>query len=180
MKGCAFYDKKQNYNKKMSLNCVIIIVVLLSISVIGNYGFHLYYNNKRKQIFNKIGDTKYIQIKGIETEISAKNKFSWQLYMADIILFDDKLLILFRNYFFHKFINMNLAVIQISKNEYAQKLNGVKKVYFLETKDCIGTKIKIKANPLLLIKSSLEINLDFKNRLEELKVVNKFIEEELK
>ncbi len=151
---------------------------MFSFLIFGNYGIHLYFKNKRKLLFKEIGNQKYIEIKSINTEIYATSKLSasWQLFVSDIVLFDDKLLIILKK----KIFNMNQSIIQISKNEHTNKLNGVSKVYLLEKNESTGSKIKIKSSQYLITKANFEINLNFKDNFNELKVVSEFINDKLK
>ncbi len=166
---------------QINKNIILIILVILFLIIIGNYSFYLYYRYRRNLVFNEIVNKNFVEIKNLKTDIYAKSKLSisWQLGMVDIILFDNRLLILFKNYFLNKFINMNLAVIQISKNENTRKLEGVSKLYIFQKNENIGTKLKIYTKQIFILKSYLEIDIDFKDKLEELKIVTKFINEEL-
>lgn len=85
---------------------------MISFLIFGNYGFHLYYKNKRRLLYKRIGNQNFVEIKNVRTEICAKSKlsFSWQLFMSDIILFENTLLILLRNYTLKNLIKV------ISKN----------------------------------------------------------------
>lgn len=144
----------------------------------GNYGIHLYFKNKRKQLYKRIGNQKFIQVKNINTEICATNKLSasWQLFYSDIILFDDKLLVILRK----KIFNMNQPIIQISKNSHTEKLDGVSRIYLLEKNESLGNKIKIKSSQYLITKTNFEINLDFNEKMDELNIVSEFINNNLK
>lgn len=162
----------------MNINLIIILSFMLSFLIFGNYGIHLYFKNKRKLLFKKIGHQKFLEIKNIETEIYAAGKLSssFQLFTCDVILFDEKLLIILRK----KIFNMQQSIIQIAKNEYTEKLDGVSKVYLLEKYETSERKIKIKATQHLIVKAHFEINLNFKDNLNELKTVSEFINEKLK
>jgi hypothetical protein len=155
---------------------------MISFLIFGNYGFHLYYKNKRRLLYKRIGNQNFVEIKNVRTEICAKSKlsFSWQLFMSDIILFENTLLILLRNYTLKNLINQNLSIIQISKNRNAEKLDGVGRIYILENKKFIGGKIKINSTQILMIKAEFEVDLDFNDKLDELKVVTEFINDKLK
>lgn len=161
----------------MNYDLLIPIVLMLSLVIFGNYGIHLYYKYKRKLLFSRIGNQNFAEAKNIRTEIYAQSKLSasWQFFRSDIILFENKLLILLRN----GLINMNQPIIQISKNEKAEKLDGVTKIYVLQKKEYFETKIKINSTQVLLVKADFEINLDFKDKLEELKIVQEFINDKL-
>jgi len=155
---------------------------MISFLIFGNYGFHLYYKNKRKLLFKRIGNQNFVEIKNVRTEICAKSKFSfsWQLFMSDIILFENTLLILLRNYNLKGLINQNQSIIQISKSRNTEKLDGVGRIYILENNEFNGEKIKINSTQYLMTKAEFEVDLDFKNKLDELKVVTEFMNDKLK
>jgi hypothetical protein len=157
----------------MSTNLFICISFMFSFLIFGNYAIHLYFKNKRKLLFKSIGNQNFVEIKTINTEIFATSNLSlsWALFVSDIIIFDDKLLILLRK----KIFNMNQSIIQISKKEHKEKLDGVSKVYLLEKIDFSGNKIKIKSTQYVMMKANFEIKLDFKENLKEQEAVAEFI-----
>ncbi|MEN2412926.1 hypothetical protein [Flavobacterium mesophilum] len=100
--------------------------------------------------------------------------------MSDIILFENTLLILLRNYNLKGLINQNQSIIQISKSRNTEKLDGVGRIYILENNEFNGEKIKINSTQYLMTKAEFEVDLDFKNKLDELKVVTEFMNDKLK
>jgi hypothetical protein len=166
----------------MAPDIFITIAFMLAFVVFGNYGIHLYFKNKRKLLVNRIGGQKFVEVKNIRTEIYAKSKLSisWELFRSDIILFENSLLILLSKQGLNGLINQNQSIIQINKNERAEKLDGVERVYVLQNIEYIGTKIKLSYTQHLILKGKCEIKLDFKDTPDELKTVAEFIDSQLK
>ena len=165
----------------MSTNLISIILLMFSFLFLGNYGIHIYYKNKRKLLFAEIGNQKFIEIKNVNAKIYTKSKVSvsWQFFMSDIILIENTLLILLRNYNLKGLINQNQSIIQFTKTVNAKKMNGVGKVYIIEKKEFIENKIQIYSEQNLIVNAKFEILLDFKNRTKESNIVKEYINENL-
>jgi hypothetical protein len=147
--------------------------------IIGNYGIHLYFKQKRALFFKNIGNRKFREYLNLKTVINATSKisFSLQSFRADVVLFENSLYVLLKNSNLKGLINQNQSILQISRNENIGKFEGISKVYFLEKYEINNNKIKIFSTQNLIVSAKFEIIIDFKDRLEELKIVENYLSE---
>lgn len=147
--------------------------------IIGNYGIHLYFKQKRTSFFKNIGNRKFREYLNLKTVINATSKisFSLQSFRADVVLFENSLYVLLKNSNLKGLINQNQSILQISRNENIEKFEGISKVYFLEKYEINNNKIKIFSTQNLIVSAKFEIIIDFKDRLEELKIVKNYLSE---
>ncbi|NHN24725.1 hypothetical protein FIA58_003465 [Flavobacterium jejuense] len=160
---------------------ILVGIIFLCTFIIGNFGFHFYYKNKRVLLFNEIGNRDYVEIKNIETEIYSSNKMSvtTKFYISEIILFEGNLFILLKKSFFGDLIIKNYPIIQISRNENSKKYDGVLRKHVLKKSEFVNTKIRFYTNHQIPIKLTTELELNFANKNKELKIVTEFINEKL-
>ncbi|MFD2910124.1 hypothetical protein ACFSX9_15445 [Flavobacterium ardleyense] len=158
----------------MSTNLISMLILLIPLGILGNYGVHLYFKNKRKLLFKSIGEKLFVEIKNIDVEMYATNKLgvSSKFFNSDIILFENTLLLLLRN----KIINTNSSIMQLSKSDDFDKLEGVGNRFTIGKKEYLTNKIKLISTRYSSPTIVFEVNLEFKAQLEELQVVKEFLE----
>ena len=159
------------------MNLIKLFLLLILFFMIGNFGIHLYFKQKRTLFFKSIGNIKFRECLNLKNVLNATSKisFSWQSFRAEIILYENSLFVLLRNSNFKGFINQNQSILQISGNKNIEKFEGVSKVYFLEKYQINQNELKLFSTQNLIISAKFEIIIDFKDRLEELKIVENYL-----
>ena len=160
---------------------VKIGIIFFAIFIIGNFAINYFYKNKRKQLLDAIGSKDFIQIKNIKTEIYSKGilSVSWRIFISEIILFEDNLFVMLKNSNLGGIITQYQPIIQISRSENSKTYDGVLRNQVLENVEFINTKVRLYSTQQTPIKFSTEIELNFRKKNEELKIVTEFIKEKL-
>jgi hypothetical protein len=161
----------------MNNNLIIGLSVMLVFAIVVNYRFYVFYKNSRKLLFDRIGNQKIIKFENVKAKFYLTNGFSsrWNFFATDIVLFENALLILTRNYR----LGRNQAIVQISKSIDKKKIAGVETVFPLEKIEIFENKIRIYSFRKLLVNAKVEITLNFEDRIEDLNFIEKYINENL-
>lgn len=141
--------------------------------IIVNYGIHLYYKNKRKTFFEIIGKQNFIEIKNVETGITAKSKVSWsyKYFVSDVVIYENSIFLLLRNYVLYGLINQNQPIIQVSGVANPIQIDGVGRMYQLQKMECKEYEIRMFSEQNRIINATFIITLDLENKHEYIELI---------
>ena len=95
-------------------NLIMIIILMLSFFIFGNYGIHLFFKKRKQNLILNLNGIEYDLIEKVKAYVTGKSRisYSWRVMRADIIFYNKnitnsftecyKLYYKFTNHFIYK------------------------------------------------------------------------------
>lgn len=124
-------------------NLIMIIILMLSFFIFGNYGIHLFFKKRKQNLILNLNGIEYDLIEKVKAYVTGKSRisYSWRVMRADIIFYNKNIVVIPYNYHLKGLIRQYQPILQYTFDN--KKLKGVSSLMQIDKIEKEGRKITL-------------------------------------